>query len=164
MNLTRYLQQRSHANGTGVFTLASVVIIVLYSCLRIGITIHCYCCGTVMLRERGTSGEFGHNPWARERNLSAPMRLQRYWPIRSKVCFSTAASAHTHWASQTKETFQIHQTPFPSQRVGSGHETTATDPLASTLYTFHTLTKSLQQQTQVVQCHIHYYYACKDQL
>ena len=24
------------------------------------------------------SGEFGHNPWARERNLSAPMRLQLY--------------------------------------------------------------------------------------
>ena len=28
------------------------------------------------LEEGKGSGEFGHNPWARERNLSAPMRLQ----------------------------------------------------------------------------------------
>ena len=30
------------------------------------------------LEEGKGSGEFGHNPWARERNLSAPMRLQLY--------------------------------------------------------------------------------------
>ena len=28
------------------------------------------------LEEGKGSGEFGHNSWARERNLSAPMRLQ----------------------------------------------------------------------------------------
>ena len=30
------------------------------------------------LEEGNGSGEFGHNPWTRERNLSAPMRLQLY--------------------------------------------------------------------------------------
>jgi hypothetical protein len=33
-------------------------------------------CPDPTLKEGKGSGEFGHNPWARERNLSAPMRLQ----------------------------------------------------------------------------------------
>ena len=33
-------------------------------------------CPDPTLCEGKGSGEFGHNPWARERNLSAPMRLQ----------------------------------------------------------------------------------------
>ena len=34
-------------------------------------------------------------------------------------------SARAHRAGQTKETVQIHQTPFPLFGVGSGHETSA---------------------------------------
>ena len=48
---------------------------------------------------------------------SAAHAMQHCWPIRSKVCFSTAVAACADWASQTKKTVQIHQTPFPSQRV-----------------------------------------------
>ena len=31
---------------------------------------------SLLPRPHPGSGEFGHNPWARERNLSVPMRLQ----------------------------------------------------------------------------------------
>ena len=43
---------------------------------------HALCCTYLVsspdptLEEGKGSGEFGHNPWARERNLSAPMRVQ----------------------------------------------------------------------------------------
>ena len=54
-----------------------------------------------------------------------PAPKQQYWPIRSKVCFNTTVAARVHWAGQTKKTVQLHQTPFPLQRVGSGDETSA---------------------------------------
>ena len=87
------------------------------------------------------SGEFGHGPgkeiWALQwdcsfsvviwltnrRNAKRRCLLYKFessartqpcpWPIRYKVCFVTAVSAHTHRVGQTKETIQIHQTPFP---------------------------------------------------
>ena len=39
-------------------------------------TVQLVSCPDPTLCEGKGSGEFGHNPWARERNLSAPMRLQ----------------------------------------------------------------------------------------
>ena len=44
-----------------------------------------------------------------------PAPTQPCWPIRSMICFSTAVSARALGAGQSKETVQIHQTPFPRE-------------------------------------------------
>jgi hypothetical protein len=96
-------------------------------------------CPDPTLKEGKGSGEFGHNPWARERNLrdcsfsvviwlanrrnakchcllykfeSSACTRSRPWPIRSKVCFSTPVSARAHQAGQTKESVSNLTCPF----------------------------------------------------
>ena len=93
------------------------------------------------------SGEYGHNPWAREgiwaiqsdfrfstiicftnhRHHCLLYKLncwlaptQPCWPIRSEICFSTAVSVCMLRASQTKVTVQILQTLTSHE---SGHKT-----------------------------------------
>jgi hypothetical protein len=67
--------------------------------------------------------------YAPDRSELSTRAWSRPWPIRSKVCFSTAVLACTHEAGHTKEMVQIQETPFPCSRVGSGDETMIIWPL-----------------------------------
>ena len=49
-----------------------------------------------------------------------PAPKQHYWPIRSKVCFSTTVAARAHWAGQTKKQSKFTRPLFPRRGWGLG--------------------------------------------